>query len=94
MPECVTVQIEAPTAWSEGSVTEGYYVLDGDKLTMTFANGEPVKIDDQLVERTLVGGEDPRLVAGRLVREIRQALNPEKVIGFARSISYSNEGRP
>lgn len=94
MPNCVTVQIDEPVAGSLGTVTEGFYVVEGNKLTMTFANGEPVQIDGKTVERTLVEGDNPRRIAGRLVPQVRRALTgkssgEEK---FAASIQYPQMG--
>ncbi|KRQ11925.1 hypothetical protein AOQ73_05820 [Bradyrhizobium pachyrhizi] len=72
-------------------VAQGFYTLDGDKLTMVFDNGQPVMLDDAPVTET-VTPEHVEAVAKKLTKRIRKAFRGELVEGFGRSaLSYENE---
>jgi len=51
-----------------GRATVGYYVLDGDVLTMTDGNGVPVRrrYGGDLYRHTLQEGEDASVIGSRL----------------------------
>jgi hypothetical protein len=73
-------------------VIEGFYTLDGDELIMTYADGSPVMLNDGQVKRKLTIGEDARVVASRLTKEIRKAMLGDIVPGFSDPIAYANQG--
>lgn len=68
-------------------VQEGFYTLHGDKITMTYANGEPVLMDaDEPVTATAAPGMvEP--VARALTRRIRRWALGDSVPGFGRGES-------
>lgn len=95
MPERVIIEVEAPSSWREtGIVAEGFYVVEGNTLTMTYADGQPVRIDGELVQHTLAEGESAKKAAGRLTRTVRRALSGRamKQEVFGRSINYPKMG--
>lgn len=71
-------------------VAEGFYTFDGSTLQMTFANGEPVLLDDHPVTETVEPAQ-VEAVAKRLTRRIRKAMLGEKVDGFSRALTYERE---
>ena len=74
MPERVIVTIKQPSGNDLGQVAEGYYTVEGDRLTMTYADGRPVLVNGERVSERLGDGVNPKSVAGRLTREVRRAL--------------------
>lgn len=73
-------------------IVEGFYTLENDVLTMTFADGEPVMLDGFSFERTIQQGEKPHQVAGYLTKQIRQLTIGEVVEGFNNPINYPRVG--
>jgi hypothetical protein len=72
----VIVQLEAPKDGSPGRVTYGYYVVQGDRLTMTGANGAPiVNQKGGRYELTLKPDDDPQVLAALKTREIRTIVH-------------------
>ncbi len=59
---------------------------------MVYQDGEPVMLNEQKVQRTLLDGDRPRIVAGRLTREIRKTMRGDQVEGFDRPIDYAVAG--
>jgi transcription elongation factor len=86
MPEYVTVQIGA------NRVIEGFYHVEGNTITMTYDDGAPVLINNEKVQRTFYDGDKPRIIAGRMTREIRRTLVDEKVEGFTSPIEMPVSG--
>lgn len=82
MPEVnyVTVQI------GENRIVEGWYTVVDGEITMTYPDGEPVMVGAadmaRKVQRRLAEGENPRVIAGRMTREIRTTMAGENVPGF------------
>ena len=64
-----------------GEIVEGWFSIDGKVLTVTDANGRHVG------SRAMLEGEDPRVVAKRLLREKAPASED-----FNRPLSYPNAG--
>jgi hypothetical protein len=75
-------------------VAQGFYTLDGDRLTMMGDDGQgnwsPLILDDEPVTAT-VPPEHAEAVAKRLTRRIRKAFRGETVDGFGRALSYETE---
>lgn len=88
MPEVhyVTVQI------ADNRVIEGWYTIDGSQITMTYSDGEPVMIDGGKVQMSLSEGTTPRMIAGRLTREIKRRLSGETVEGFTSPLQMPQVG--
>lgn len=72
----VTVQI------GENRIVEGFYTIAGDQITMTYQDGSPVLVNNETVQMNLSDSTTPRMLAGRMTREIRKALAGETVEGF------------
>ncbi len=89
----VVVQLQAPTAADPlGTVTEGFYTLDGKKLQMTYADGRPV---EGFPVETISPGCDPAAVARVLTKKVRrQVLGlSETAEAFARKLDYLPAGQ-
>ena len=71
----------------------GYYVLEGDVLTMTDGNGVPVRrrYGGDLYRHTLQEGEDPSVIAKRLTLSVwRTNTGGDALGGFNRRLAYPN----
>lgn len=75
-------------------VEEGFYILDGDKITMTYANGEPVLMDEDEPVTATAAPNMVEPVARALTKRIRKWALGASVPGFERgaSIGGRNEG--
>jgi hypothetical protein len=90
----VIVQIRPRAGDDPGQVTNGYYTLDGQVLTMTDGDGRPVRRrnGEQYIHR-LQEGEGAAAVARRLTREVRLMARGETgVAGFHRKLRYDIGG--
>lgn len=88
----VIVALRNPTpgvAGDGGQVTEGYYLVEGDKLTMTDSTGKPMRrpSDGEFYTHKLKPDENPHTIAGRLTKTIRERLHGDDN-GFNRRIVY------
>lgn len=83
-------------------VEEGFYSLDGDTITMTYANGEPVLMDGDEPVTATATPDMVESVARALTRRIRGWALGASVPGFGRGesiggrttepLSYSSNG--
>jgi len=97
MPEQVIVTIRNPApgvVGDAGQVTYGYYVVEGDRLTMTDSTGKVIRrrSNGEPYTHKLEPGEDPRRVAGRLTKRIREMLHGDDLGGFHRRLTYPSAG--
>jgi hypothetical protein len=97
MPEVksVAVIVSNPTHPGDpGRATIGYYVLEGDVLTMTDGDGVPVRRrhGGDVYKHTLQDGEDPAVIAKRLTLSIYRMARGDDLGGFNRRLTYSNNG--
>ncbi len=76
-----------------GQITYGYYVLEGDKLTMTDSKGVAIRrhTNGDYFTHKLAPDDNPRLIAGRLTKTIRTMIHGEDN-GFYRPLNYPNIG--
>ncbi len=88
MPEILGVIAQL----SPDRVIEGFYTVEDGMLTMVYGNGDPVLVMDEKVQHRLAEGENPRVIAGRLTKQIRKRLIGETVDGFNDPIRYQNAG--
>ena len=94
MPEVksVAVSVGNPTGPDDpGRATIGYYVLEGDVLTMTDGDGVPVRrrYGGELYKQTLQEGDNPSVIAGRMTLAIwRTNTGGDGRGGFNRRLSY------
>jgi hypothetical protein len=100
--------LEVHTVWAQvrrprddtdlGQVTDGYYTVADDVLTMTDKKGVPVRdlTSGEKFTRKLKPGEDAGQVASRLTMEVYQMLRgengPGAVKGFGRQLDYPKSG--
>jgi hypothetical protein len=76
---------------SPDQITEGYYIVDGETLIMTYADGTPADADHH--RHKLRAGDDPHVIAGLMTKKVRSALLGETVPGFNNPIQYLSQGR-
>ena len=76
-----------------GRVTIGYYVLEGNLLTMTDGEGKPFRgTSGERVTQKIQAGEDPSIVAKRLTMRIYRMVRGDGMAGFNRPILYPSSG--
>jgi hypothetical protein len=95
--QTVLVSIHNPsTRYPQGVSARGCYVVDAKGLlTMTDGEGKPVLDDDGLgYKHQLQEGENPKVIAGRLTKKLRDALSGKsgRVGGFSGPIPYQRTG--
>ena len=88
----VIIQIRRPTLGDPGQVSDGYYTIAGNVLTMTHPDGEPVSPDQ--FRHTLKDGDDPAAIAGMLTRKARRFMLgiSETEEAFGRPLGYVDLG--
>ncbi len=87
----VFVQLRPPKNGDQGRVIEGAYTLVDGVVTLTNRKGEPAcDGDGKRYVHKLKDGENARVIAGRLTRQLRDALKGSSgsVAGFGQPISY------
>jgi hypothetical protein len=77
----VTIQIKAPRGTYGGEVAVGHYCVVEGAVVLTDENGKPMGD-----KRPILPGEDPHLIACRMVRSGRKAR--ASVAGFNRPLVY------
>jgi hypothetical protein len=92
----VTTQVDKPgRKFPHGRVTIGYYTVADNLLTMTDAAGKPAEDETGKRYTHKIGpGDDPRLIAARLTRELRKAFRGSEApkAGFEGKIAYRKLG--
>ena len=69
-----------------GQVEEGYYMREGNVVSLVSHAGAPVRQNGKTYSKTLGPGEDPHQIAGRLLKQYRESKN--KGSRFNRPIIY------
>ena len=98
MPEVksVAVSVRSPNpADPAGRAVVGFYVLEGDVLTMTDIDGKPVRrrYSGELYKHTPAEGDDPMVIAKRLTLAIWHSnTGGDASGGFNRPLIYPNIG--
>lgn len=80
---------------STGECAEGFYTRDGDTLTMTNAEGEPLRDDDTGARTThlLLPGENEKVIAKRLTLKRYRAERGDEMASFhSRPLRYPDRG--
>ena len=78
-----------------GQIAYGFYVIKDDLLTMTNQKGEPSHDDAGKIYTAKLDGEDPHIIAGRLTRQLRDALIGKEnapPAGFGSPLNYPKSG--
>jgi hypothetical protein len=88
----VIIQMARPRGSFTGQCEEGYYLLDGDVVTLCDQAGVP-HLDGRGKKLTakIRAGEISRQVAGRLLRANLTTLG-RRTSGFNRQLSYPSQG--
>jgi hypothetical protein len=88
----VTVIVANPSSRDpvdQGRVTIGYYLLEGDRLTMTDGEGGPVRgKSGERITHKLEAGEDAAIIAKRLTMKIYRMVWGDGMAGFNRPLHY------
>jgi hypothetical protein len=88
----VAVHVSSPSpADPAGRATVGFYVLEGDVLTMTDGDGKPVRrrYSGEVYKQKLAEGDDPSVIAKRLTLSIwRSNTGGDASGGFNRRLNY------
>lgn len=72
-----------------GRCTVGYYVVEGNLLTMTYGDGKPFHgRGGEKITHRLQAGDDPTVIAKRLTLQIHRASRGDGMGGFNRPINY------
>jgi hypothetical protein len=56
-----------------GQVEEGYYLREGNVVSLVSHAGVPVRQNGKTYSKTLGPGKDPHQIAGRLLKELYQS---------------------
>jgi hypothetical protein len=92
----VIVELRGPAGERLGRTTEGYYVVNGDALTMTFADGRPVTDSEGIpaFQRSIKPDDYPPAIACALTHKVRRFVMgvSEESEAFNRPITYQNMG--
>jgi hypothetical protein len=76
-----------------GSCAEAFFTLEGDVLTMTDCDGEPIRTSGgDVMCHTMAPGENPVAIAKRFALQIHRAANGDDMAGFNRPIHYPRWG--
>jgi hypothetical protein len=90
-PQSVQIQIKPPDGSFPGQTAEGCFIVEDGVVVLTDRDGNPARDDDgKFYKRKLADGENPKVIAGRLTRELRTALRGKNapVNGFDGPIRY------
>jgi hypothetical protein len=85
--ETVFIQIRAPKGVDPGKVLEGHYKVIGDVVTLVDGSGKPLASDDQQYSRKLTAADNPKQVAGELLRRHYNATRTGRR-GFDDKLNY------
>ena len=91
----VTVQLSAPSGDDPGRITYGYFIVEGNTLTMTDGDGTPVRqpTTGDLFTAQLRDGLDADAVARNLTARVWRSLHGrEGAAGFNRRLNYQQTG--
>lgn len=77
-----------------GEVAQGNYTLENGVLTMTDADGVPLRDENTggRIEMRLLPGESETVAARRLTLKIHRAANGDQLAGFHKRIDYGRWG--
>jgi hypothetical protein len=74
-PQFVFIQIRRPDGSDPGQTAEGAFIIEDGVVVLTDRDGNPARDGDgKFYKRKLADGENPKVIAGRLTRELRTAL--------------------
>ena len=90
----VFLQLKRPSDNHPGDVLEGFFTVENDTVLLVDHDGAAVK-DAQggMYSRKLTANENPKSVAGRLLRTHYSATRHKSVSGFAGPIFYPKTKR-
>jgi hypothetical protein len=85
------VQVRPPRGKDPGAVEEGFFLVEGDVVSLVTSTGQPRKsrTSGKPLTRKFAGGETAREAAYRLTRENLPARRSD----FNRPLHYPNRGK-
>jgi hypothetical protein len=87
----IIVQVASPRDNFPGQTTTGYYVVEGDLLTMTDASGIPIRTPGgDFYTHKLGPDENPRRMANALTKEVRRAIRGNSSFNGPIDMSHLN----
>ncbi len=81
-------QVRPRDSNDQGEVMLVCFTIDGDMLTVVDETGTPLRGKQGIYQHRLLDGEDPKRIAGRLMRQFRTARQQN----FYRTIAYPKLG--
>jgi hypothetical protein len=88
----VTAIISNPSPHDPHRATVGYYVVEGNLLTMTYGDGKPFRgRSGEKITHKLNPGDDPTVIAKRLTLQIHRASRGDGM-NFNRPLVYPKIG--
>jgi hypothetical protein len=94
-PQSVFIQIRKPGGADPGQVAEGAFIVEDGVVILTDRDGNPARDSSgKYYKQKLADGENPKVIAGRLTRELRLALRGKDapVRGFDGPLQYRRDG--
>jgi len=70
----INVVLTSPTAHRQQTWCYGFYIIEGDVLTMTDEKGKPATDPSGKTYSQKLDGESPRIIAARLTKKLRLAF--------------------
>ena len=96
MPEIHSINVHIAPRSSripEGQIAYGWYIVVDDVVTLTDPKGVAAVDADGRTYSEKLNGEDPRIIASRLLKKLRLALKGDRPSGFGRSkLNYPKSG--
>ena len=90
-PQSVFIQIRRPDGSDPGQTAEGAFIVEDGVVILTDRDGNPARDGDgKFYKQKLADGQNPKVIAGRLTRELRSALRGKNAPtnGFDGPIHY------
>jgi hypothetical protein len=89
-PQSVQIQIKPPKGEFPGQTAEGMFIVEDGVVILTDREGNPARDGDgKYYKQKLADGQNPKVIAGRLTRELRTALRGKNAVnGFDGPITY------
>jgi hypothetical protein len=91
----VGIQIRGPKGDDPGQISRGHYHVTDGVLTLVDPKGNVAQDDNgKIYSAKLAPNDDPQIIAGRLTKQLRDALRGKGAppSGFSRPLDYPKSG--